>query len=298
MKRSELSKGGTVAARSFGVLVSVGILEVLVGLISGSVALVADGIHSFADATVSFVVWLGLRFTKRAPDGKFHFGYYRAETLSSIIAALIMFAFGFLILYESYLTLLSPKELFFVDSALITAFLATMVALYLSFYKIEAARKLDSLALKTDAFSSIKDVLTSIIAFVGIAISRYFGIIQTDAIAGIIIAIFIFIVSYVIIKEASLVLMDACTCPEIVAAIEQNALSTPQVKGVYGIRLRKLGPYIVGDMHVELDGNTLSIYEADKIITEIEQTIKKEFDEVTEFKIRIEPLKEKNTSKH
>jgi len=294
LKRSELSRGGTIAARSFGVLVSVGVLEVLVGLISGSVALVADGIHSFADATVSFVVWLGLRFTRRAPDGKFHFGYYRAETFSSIVAALIMFAFGFLILYESYLAFLFPRKLIFVESALITAFLATMVALYLSLYKIEAARKLDSLALKTDAFSSIKDVLTSIIAFAGIALSRYFGIMQTDAIAGIIIAVFIFTVSYVVIREASLVLMDACTCPEIVSAVEQIAMNTPQVKGVYGIRLRKLGPYVVGDMHVELDGNT-SIYEADKIITEIEQRIKKEFDEVTEFKIRIEPFKEKNT---
>jgi len=192
LKRSELSQGGTIAARSFGVLVSVGVLEVLVGLISGSVALVAEGIHSFADATVSFVVWLGLRFTRRAPDGKFHFGYYRAETFSSIVVALIMSAFGFLILYESYLTFLFPRKLIFVESALITSFLATMVALYLAFYKIEAARKLDSLALKTDAFSSIKDVLTSIIAFAGIALSRYFGILQNDAIAGIIIAIFIF----------------------------------------------------------------------------------------------------------
>jgi len=292
LKRVELSQGGTIAARSFGVLVSMGVLEVLVGLISGSVALVADGIHSFADATVSFVVWLGLRFTRRAPDGKFHFGYYRAETFSSIVAALIMSAFGFLILYESYLTFVSPRKLIFADSALVTAFLATMVALYLSLYKIEAARKLDSLALKTDAFSSIKDVLTSMIAFAGIALSRYFGILQTDAIAGVIIAVFIFTVSYVVIREASLVLMDACTCPEIVSAIEKIAMNTPQVKGVYGIRLRKLGPYIVGDMHVELDGDT-SIYEADKIITKIEQTIKKEFDEVTEFKIRIEPFKEK-----
>jgi cation diffusion facilitator family transporter len=293
LKRGELSKGGTVAAKSFGVLVSVGVLEVLVGLISGSVALVADGIHSFADATVSFVVWLGLRLTRRAPDGKFHFGYYRAETLSSIIAALIMFAFGFLILYESYLSLLSPKKLMFVESALITSFLATTVALYLALYKIEAARKLDSLALKTDAFSSVKDVLTSMIAFIGIALSHYFGIMQTDAIAGIIIAVFIFTVSYVIIKEASLVLMDACTCPEIVSEIEKIAMETPKVRKVYGVRLRKLGPYIVGDMHVELDGDT-SIYEADKIVTEIEQTIKKEFDEVTEFKIRIKPFKEKN----
>lgn len=297
MKHFELSQGGTVAAKSFGVLVGVGVIEVLIGFLSGSIALVADGIHSFADATVSFVVWLGLRFARRAPDGKFHFGYYRAETFSSIVAALIMFAFGFLILYESYLTFLSPKELVFVEQALITAFLATAVALYLSVYKIKAAKKLDSLALKTDAFSSIKDVLTSAIAFLGVGLSRYFGILQTDAIAGIIIALFIFTVSYVVIREASLVLMDACTCPEIVTTIEQIALKTPKVKGVHSIRLRKLGPYIVGDIHVELDGK-MSVHEAAKITTNIEQAVKKEFDEITEFKVRVEPFKEKELSNH
>jgi len=115
---------------------------------------------------------------------------------------------------------------------------------------------------------------------------------QTDSIAGIIIAFFIFTVSYVTIKEASLVLMDACTCSEIVSDIENIAKSIPHVKNVQNIRLRKLGPYIVGDMHVEVAGN-MTVNEADKITTEIEEKIKQEFDEVVEFKIRIEPYNPK-----
>jgi cation diffusion facilitator family transporter len=153
---------------------------------------------------------------------------------------------------------------------------------------LRAAKRIDSLALRTDALNSIKDFLTSLAAFFGIAFSHYLGIIQADSIAGIIIAFFIFTVSYLTIKEASLVLMDACTCTEIVSDIENIAKSIHHVKSVQNIRLRKLGPYIIGDMHIEVDGN-MTVNEADKITTEIEEKIKQEFDEVVEFKVRMEP---------
>ncbi len=288
MRHSELSKGGSVAAKSFSILVLVGIFEVVIGFLSGSVALVADGAHSFADAAVSLIVWLGMRISRKAPDGKFHFGYFRVETFSSIVAALFMIGLGFVILYESYQLLLYAREIVNAEIAMATTLIATIIALFLLFYKWRAAKKIDSLALRTDALNSIKDVLTSLTAFFGIAFSHYLGIIQTDSIAGIIIALFIFTVSYVTIKEASLVLMDACSCPEIVSDIENIAKSIQHIKRVQSIRLRKLGPYIVGDMHVEVDGN-MTVNEADKITTEIEEKIKQEFDEVVEFKVRIEP---------
>jgi len=295
LRHSELSKGGSVAAKSFSILVLVGVFEASIGLLSGSVGLAADGAHSFADAAVSLIVWLGLRLSRKAPDGKFHFGYYRVETFSSIVAALFMIGLGFVILYESYQILLYAREIVNAETALATALVATIIALSLLFYKWRAAKRIDSLALRTDALNSIKDVLTSLTASLGIFFSHYLGITQTDSIAGIIIAFFIFTVSYVTIKEASLVLMDACSCPEIVSDIENIAKSIQHVKRVQNIRLRKLGPYVVGDMHVEVDGS-MTVNEADKIIAEIEERIKREFDEVVEFKVRIEPYDSKTKS--
>jgi cation diffusion facilitator family transporter len=288
LQRGELSKGGHIAVKSFFILVLVGIFEVFVGLFSGSVGLLADGAHSFADAAVSLIVWLGIRLSRKAPDGRFHFGYYRVETFSSIVAALFMIGLGIVILYESYQIFVYARQIFNAELAMAAALIATIIALFLSFYKLRAAKRIDSLALRTDALNSIKDVLTSLTAFFGIAFSHYLGIIQTDSIAGIIIAFFIFTVSYVTIKEASLVLMDACSCTEIVSDIENIAKGIHHVKSVQNIRLRKLGPYIIGDMHIEVDGN-MTVNEADKITTEIEEKIKQEFDEVMEFKVRMEP---------
>jgi len=289
LQQMELAKGGAVVAKSFAVLVLVGIVEVVAGIFSVSVALIADGAHSFADAAVSLIVWVGLRLSRKAPDGKFHFGYYRVETFSSVVAAIFMSILGVVILYESYQVLLSARQIVNAEIAMTVALVATSIAMIMSVYKRREAKKFDSLALKTDAFNSVKDFLTSITAFLGVAFSHYLGIIQTDSIAGIIIALFIFTVSYYIIKEASLVLMDACSCTEIVSDIENITKSITHVRRVHSIRLRKLGPYVVGDMHVEVDGK-MTVNEAHKITAQIEEKVKQEFDEVAEIKVRIEPV--------
>jgi cation diffusion facilitator family transporter len=266
----------------------VGTVEVCIGLFSFSVALVADGIQSFADAVVSLIVWIGLRLSRRAPDGKFHFGYYQVETVSSVVAAFFMAALGGAVLYESYLELLNPTPLINAEVAMVVALAATAVSSSLLVYKNRAARKYGSLALKTDASNSIKDVLTSVTAFLGIALSKYFNIIQTDAIAGIIISVFLFTMVYTIVKEASLVLLDACQCSEILTDIENVAKSIKHVQHVHNIRMRKLGSYLIGDMQVAVDGD-LNVREAHRIASEVEARLQQEFDQVIEIRVRIEP---------
>jgi len=288
LQSGELAKGGTVAEKSFLILVLVGIVEISVGILSLSIALVADGVYSFADAAVSLIVWVGLRLSRKAADGKFHFGYYRIETFSSMVAALLMAVLGGIVLYESYLTLCAPRQLVNAELALAVAFAATIIAVVMSVFKRRAAKKYASLALKTDAFNSIKDWLTSITAFLGIMFSRYFGFVETDSIAGIVISLFVFTVSYSIIREASLVLVDACSCEEILSDIEGIAKSVSHVRAVHSIRMRKVGPYLMGDMHVVVDPS-MTVKEADEIATQIEEQVKEEFDEVTEIKVRIEP---------
>jgi cation diffusion facilitator family transporter len=287
-KANTLVQGGNVARKSFVIQLMVGISEVFMGIFTLSIALIADGIQSFADAGVSLIVWIGLRISRRAPDGKFHFGYYRVETFSSIIAAFFMATLGVIVLYESYLEFIKPTAIANAELALVVAFLAAIVSSVLLIYKRRAAKKYASLALKTDASNSIKDVLTSITAFIGIALSRYFNIIQTDAIAGIIITLIVFTMVYAIMKEASLVLMDACQCPEILSDIENIARSVKPVKQVHSLRMRKIGPYLIGDLHVVVDAD-LTVRDSGKIAYEIEERVKKEFEDVIEIKVRIDP---------
>ena len=288
---NELVKGGQVAERAFVVSVLVGIVEVFVGSFSLSLALVADGVQSFADAFVSLIVWIGLRLARKAPDGKFHFGYYRVETFSSVVAAFFLAGLGGVILYESYLEFLDPTEIINAEIGIVVALVATVVAFVLYVYKARAARRFSSVALKADSVNSIKDVLTSFTAFVSLVLSRYFGLLGTDAVAGVIIALFVFTVSYSIVKEASLVLMDACQCSDILSDIADIVKSVKRVRGVHDIRMRQIGPYLMGDMHIVVDPD-MTVREADLIATQVEQRVKEEFDAVTEIKVRIEPPEE------
>jgi cation diffusion facilitator family transporter len=232
-----------------------------------------------------------LRLSRKKPDKRFHFGYHRVETLSSIAAALFMAIIGGITLYSSYQELLNPTALVDPELALVVALAAAFVSSLLLIYKRRAAKKYGSLALKTDASNSIKDVLTSITAFAGIALSSYFSIIQMDAIAGIIISLFVFTMVYPVLKEASLVLLDSYHSPETMQAIENIAKSVTQVKQVHSIRMRKLGSYLIGDMHVVLS-NDMTVQEAYAIASQIEDQTIKEFDEIIEMNVIIEPLKQ------
>ena len=288
---ANLIQGGKVAKKSFFVQLMVGLSELVMGIFTVSIALIADGIQSFADAGVSLIVWIGLRLSRKKPDKKFHFGYHRVETLSSIVAALFMATIGGITLYQSYREFLSPTAVVDPLLALVVASAATVVSSLLLIYKRRAAEKYGSLALKTDASNSIKDVLTSITAFVGIALSGYFHIPQTDAIAGIIISLFVFTMVYPTLKEASLVLLDSFHSPETIAAIENIANSIIQVKKVHSIRMRKLGSYLIGDMHIVLR-NDMTVEEAHAIASQIEDRTIKEFDEIIEMNVIIEPCQQ------
>jgi cation diffusion facilitator family transporter len=208
--------------------------------------------------------------------------------MGSIVAALFMASLGLVVLYGSYIEFLNPTKVESPEVAILVALIAALVSSGLLIYKRRAAKKYESLSLKTDAVNSIKDVLTSITAFIGIALSSYFNIIQTDAVAGIIISMFVFTMVYTIIKEASLVLLDAFHSPETIQAIEKIAKDITEVKRVHSVRMRKLGSYLIGDMHIELKSDT-TVKEAAKIASQIEDQTKKEFDEVIEMNVIIEP---------
>jgi cation diffusion facilitator family transporter len=262
------------------------------GIFTLRLGLIADGIQSFADAGVSLIVWIGLKISRNEPDKHFQLVYHSVETLSSIVAALSMATVGAFTLYQSYRELLNPVPVSNSAVALAVALGAAVVSSMLLIYKRRAASKFGSLALKTDASNSIKDVLTSVIAFLGIALSSFFGFVQMDAIAGIVISLFVFTMVYPIVREASLVLLDSFNSPEIIAAIDGIARKVPQVREVHSIRMRKMGSYLIGDMHVVLDGD-LSVADACAVTSHIEAQTQKMYPDILEMNVIIEPHKER-----
>ncbi|MEM2112453.1 MAG: cation diffusion facilitator family transporter, partial [Candidatus Bathyarchaeia archaeon] len=212
--------GERISFMSSVAMTAIGVFDLSVGLFAGSLGLIGDAVDSFSDAATSLVVWVGLRLSKRGPDGRFHFGYLRAETLYSMLGAIIIAGVGMAIMFESYTNLWIVRELKYGNIAIGTALIAMIISTVLLIYKIKMAQSLRLLSMKTEVINSATDSLSSISAFLGITLADKLGIIQFDSIVGLLIGVFVLLSSYMIIKESSLILMDACICHDVRTNLE------------------------------------------------------------------------------
>jgi cation diffusion facilitator family transporter len=291
---TDLEQAGAVARKVFVIILAVSVTEILVALSSRSVALLADGVHSLATGIIFLILWIGLRLSGRSPDGTFHFGYFRIEALGSLVAAFLMAIFGGLILFEAYSAWMEQRAIANPALAVIVATIAAVIAVFVTVSTERSAKKHGYMSLRTATLNGSIDVLSSLAVVVGVITSSYLGILHADSIAAVLVALTIFWGAYSIFKESSLVLVDACNCGDIVNVIGDIARNVKGVKEVHSIRVRKLGPYIVGDMHIVVDSNMI-VKEADIIATQVEETVKKEIGNLIEIKIRIESTETHDT---
>lgn len=152
---------------------------------------------------------IGLRFARRPADRKFQFGYHKVESFTAMIAAIGMIAIGIFIAYHSYEGLIHPREIQLPIPTMIVLAIAGGISLHRAFQMRNIANKYNLLSLKTDAKNSIKDGSASVLGFLSVLVATQFGFLQADAIGGMVIAGFIFSVSYVSLKQSSLILVDA-----------------------------------------------------------------------------------------
>jgi len=266
--------GQRIAKISVITLISIGIVELLMGHISGSVVATADGVDSMSDAMISFIVLIGLRFARRPADRKFQFGYHKVESFAALIAAIGMIVIGSFIVYHSYEGFIHPEEIKQPLLTMVVLAIAGGISLHRAFQMRSIANKYHLLSLKTDAKNSIKDGSASVLGFLSVFIATQFGFLQADAIGGMIIAGFIFSVAYVSLKQSSLILVDAWHNPISVDYIKKLLEEKIEVGvNVRSIKLRQTGIVSRAEIHVEIDGNK-SLTEVEMLMQNTEKVIK------------------------
>ncbi len=255
--REGITAGKRIAKISVVTLLAIGVVEIVTGYFSGSVVATADGIDSVSDAMISFIVLLGLRIAHKPADKKFHFGYHKVESFAALMAAIGMVAIGMVIFYNSYQSLMHPHEIKQPIFVMIVLAGASALSLHRAFQMRKIANKYNLLSLKTDARNSIKDGSASVIGFFSILVATQFGFLQMDAIGGMIIAGYIFSVSYISLKRSSLILVDSWQNPDLTDLIkkiisEQFGSIGVEVKNVL---LRSSGMVDQAEIHIELSGD-------------------------------------------
>ncbi len=264
-------------------LVSLGLagLKFLVYGFTGSVAMLADAVHSFTDSFTSVLVLLGIHISNRKSK-TFPYGLYKVENLVSLFVSFAIFYAGYEILMEA----LKPSRVELHDRwlAAAMALFSVFVSWGLSVYKLKIGRKYNSPSLIADGYHSRSDALSSIVVLLGIL----FGI---DRIAAVIVVILVVRAGFEPLVDSLKVLLDASVEPELLIKVKELLESDPRVVRVKSLKGRNSGRFRFIEAVIELNVQSLQL--AHRVSEELEMKIKSAIPNVDQILIHYEPPEKK-----
>lgn len=242
--------------------------KILVGVLSGSASVLAEGIHSAMDVLSSGISLIGIKIAKKPVDKKHPYGHYKFEVLSGLIITIILFITGAGIIYEAYQGFLSPSELKVGYFALGIMFFSAVINEVMARLKIYYGKKENSISLLSDGMHSRVDVYTSIAVLIGLILTRYW--VYADALLALLIGLYIIKQSFSLGKEATDSLLDVSAGDEIESQIRD--ITQKQNIKISDLKTQKKGLAVTADVEIELS-NKLNVEEATKISSKLRRLL-------------------------
>jgi len=277
----------------FGLIVNVllAIAKIFAGAIGHAYVLIADGIESALDVGGSIVIWGGLTVAARPPDQTHPYGHGKAEPIAAIIVAVGVLAAAV------GLAIQSVREIFLPHHGPAPWTLAVLVVTViiketLYRYVIRFGRKVESTAVKTDAWHHRMDAMTSIAAFIGISVALIGGEKwqSADDWAALVACALIAANGVRLARPAFYEIMDTAPGGKIVRAIRAVSSSVPGVVEVEKCHARKMGLDYYVDLHVGVDGN-ISVHEGHQIAHRVKSAIQQSDSRIADVLVHIEPAR-------
>lgn len=238
---------------SVGVNIVLTLLQVVVGIIGRSSALVADGLHSLSDLLCDFLVLFANRHGSKDADKDHPYGHGRIETATTLVLGLILMATGGALLWGAGQRLQDPSALQTVHVMTLWIAVLTLAGKEGLFrYMLHVARKLNSRMLEANAWHARSDAASSVIVVAGIG-GNLAGVTSLDLLAAALVAAMIFRMGWKQAYHALMELIDTSLDEKDVAAIRATLLATPGVRGLHELRTRRMGDRALVDAHVLVD---------------------------------------------
>lgn len=271
-----------------GVNAGLACLQIVFGLLGKSQALLADGIHTLSDLATDFIVLLASGHAARDADEDHPYGHGRIETLASVLlgAMLLLVALG--IGYRGVESIVHPQPTDLEAFTLLFAGLAIVAKEGLYHYTLRAARSIHSTLLESNAWHHRSDALSSIVVVIGIG-AQLLGVLYADAIAAVVVALMIAWMAIKLVRKALSELIDTSLDTDLVESVQACMQLDPSVIGVHNLRSRSMGGMGYVDAHIEVDSD-LTVSEAHYIAHRIEHQVKKQFPQIIDVHIHIDPL--------
>lgn len=267
----EASREGVRALKvSLFVLLGTTILQFVLVLVTGSVALLADTVHNFSDALTAVPLWVAFVLGRHGASRRYTYGYGRAEDLAGLFIVVVVLLSAVVAAWQSIERLIHPQapdNLGWLAVAGVIGFLGNESV---AVYRIRVGRRIGSAALVADGVHARTDGFTSLAVVVG-AIGVWLGFPLADPIIGILIAIAIFVLLLGTIRSIGRRLMDGIE-PDLLASAEHALEHVEGIREVRALRLRWVGHRLQGDAVVVVGDRTLA--EAQAIAAEAEQELR------------------------
>jgi cation diffusion facilitator family transporter len=227
------------------------VAQLAIALMAGSVALLADTIHNFADASTAIPLWLAFSVARRPPNRQYTYGYGRAEDLAGVFVVLMITGSALIAAYESIARLLHPEPIGLLPWVAAAGLAGCVGNELVAQYRIRTGERIGSAALVADGYHARTDGLTSLAVLLGVG-GVWLGYPIADPIVGLLITGAILLVLRDAIRQIWQRLMDAVD-PRIVEKAEQAARETEGVESVQSVRARWIGHAIHGEAHIVAD---------------------------------------------
>ena len=225
------------------------------GFVAHSGAMISDAVHSASDVLATFIVILGVKLAGRDADRDHPYGHERLECVAALILGVILAATGFGIGLSGIRKITGGEELLIPGTlALIAAAVSIVVKEAMFWYTWLAAKKIDSSALKAEAWHHRSDALSSVGSFAGILGARL-GFPALDPVASVVICLFILKAAWDILADALGKMTDHACPPALVQEMAESVLSQPGVLGLDTLNTRLFGDRVYVDVEIRADGD-------------------------------------------
>ncbi len=265
-------------------------IKITAGILSGSFALLGDGIDSATDIVTSVVTLFTSKIVDRPPDEGHPYGHGRAETVATKALSFIIFFAG------AQLALTTIQKFFDTTERSIPDFFAIYFVIisifgkaFLAFYKYKAGKKVNSSMLLADSKNMMNDILISISVLIGLIFTFILNLPIVDLITALFVSVWIMKVAFDIFLETSVELMDGLADQSIYNKVFNAACGVEGVKNPHRTRIRKINTMYVIDMDIEVDGK-ITVTEGHEISKKVHDCIQNQIENIYDVIIHVEPI--------
>lgn len=282
-----------VLRASFASIAGNGVLSVaklVVGFISGSFAVVSDGIDSASDVAISIVIAITAKIIGRSPNTKYAYGYAKAESIATKILSMVIFFAGAQMLLSAIENLFSdsPREMPGIIAIYVTV-ASIICKLLLSLYQTAVGRKTGSSMLIANGINMRNDVIISLSVLAGLFFSFILHMPILDCVTALLVSCYIIRSSFKIFMDSNVELMDGVKDTSVYRKIFDAIDKVKGIRNPHRVRSRSIGGKYMITLDVEANGN-MTLSQAHTLANQIEQNIRQSISEVYDIVVHIEPF--------